>query len=265
MCSSAETICDIKMPACRKMRNFFAGHCSAAQFLVSLTALDPLPPAALADALMRHLDVCSVSGHAMRPTTQCVAQSQPHDSKEPQQGPAPADDFDCAAATWDALAELLTGCARRALQASDATHSQGSASSSDQHSRDMQQSLREDSAQGAGAASMNDWAELQPVLQGRAWWWCKHVLHTACIGSPSGHANKTLAAMARSAAFVLGVKGNTFCPEAMSALKAAKAEELCQQLEVCLELSEALTNGQADRQVNQEPDPVSRKRRHGSE
>ncbi len=243
-----------------------ANHCSAAQFLVGLASFNPLPPAALADALMLHLDVCSGSGHALGPAkTQCTAQSQPNDSAKPQQDPAPANDIDCAAATWEALAELLTGCARRALQASDAAYTQGSASKSDQHSEDMQQSLMEDSDEGAGAASRSDWAEMQPVLQARAWWWGKHVLHTACIDSRGGGANKTLAAMARSAAFVLGAKGNIFCQEAMSALKGARAEELCQQLEECLELSRALTELQVDRLISQEPDPVNRKRRYESE
>ncbi|BDA43336.1 hypothetical protein COCOBI_04-3480 [Coccomyxa sp. Obi] len=245
--------------ACHQLLLCDPGAHSAANFLVGLTALNPLPPAALADALMLHLEVCSVSGHALGPATQCAAQSQPHDSAQPQQDPAaPANGIDCAAATWAALAELLTSCARRALQASDAAHSQSSASNPSQHPQDIQQSPMEDSAEGAAVASRNDWAELQPVLQARAWWWGRHVLRTACIESLIGGANKTLAAMVRSAAFVLGGNGNTFCREAMSALQAAQAEELCQQLEECLELSKALTDRQVDRRVSQEPVPVNR-------
>ncbi len=230
-----------------------------------LAALRPIPPAPFADALMLHLDVCSTMD---RPQGGYTLPEQPHAEriqnrqKIGMQSTAPDTQsaIECAAATWAALAALLRSSAQQALQASDNAQSQGDDDSSEQTGQHMDQSGEDASSQCASSSS--DWAALQPVLQTRAWWWGAHTLKPACIDRlTSSGAHETVAAMALAAAFMQTSNAGTFCQRAITALQAAEAQEVCQQLEEGMELCRALIERQANREVPQEPDTVSRKKR----
>ena len=249
--------------------------------------MDPVPPAALADALMLHLDVCSASytfegSHHVWPRRSGVWSAQAAKaSQDPAQTQAQrsASDLDnttdskpvttegantCAAATWAALAGLLTRCAQQALRASDNNQGQANHGSSAQTCEDRQEPTEDSSRQAASVSG--DWAALQPVLRARAWWWGAHMLKPASIDAlASAGAHETLAAMALVAAFLDISGAGEICQRAVTALKAAHAEQAFQQLQEGLELCQSLAEHRAKRGISQEPypsaDPAGRKRR----
>lgn len=227
---------------------------SAMRLLLGLHARRPLPATALAESLLLHLDVCGGDPCQLEGR----GGAAPLPSARPGQGGAASEQKGgaegawerggCAAASWGALAELLQGCAARALArvegaaaaaGSAAAAGGAAASADDEHARESEDSPTPEQPV-ASSAALDEWYALEEVLGSRAWWWGRCVLGpgmAATVFTSCGAGQ--LAAMAVAAAFALGSTSG-FCREARGALAGAPARALVEALNVRRRLTIAL-------------------------